>query len=153
MKKKVLLRTLVGAPLGFLISSAIALIISFVIGDGAYYPVIPALIEDCGGELRAVLLQGACSLLYGAAWGGASVIWEMERWSLLRQTVTHLVICSSATFPVAYFMRWMPRNVGGIFGYYGIFLGIYAFIWLMTYVSMRARVRAFNQKVQEKKTV
>ena len=153
MKKKVLMRTLIGAPIGLLISLVIALIISFVIGDGAYYPVIPELAEDCGGELWAVLLQSACSLLYGAAWGGASVIWEMERWSLLRQTVTHLVICSAATFPVAYFTRWMPHSVVGILGYYGIFLGIYALIWLSAYASMRARVRAFNEKVKEKKTM
>lgn len=35
---------------------------------------------------------------------GGSVIWEIENWSILRQSVTHLIICSVTMFPVAYFM-------------------------------------------------
>lgn len=38
-----------------------------------------------GNEINAVVAQMVASLLYGAVWAGASVIWEMDDWSLLRQ--------------------------------------------------------------------
>ena len=90
MKKQVILRGLFGAPIGLFITTAIAIGISYSVGNGNFYPVAPALAEHCGSELNAVFFQTVMSLLYGAVFGGASAIWEMERWSLLRQTVTHL---------------------------------------------------------------
>ena len=150
MKKKIILRTLLGAPIGVTISYFITVLISLTAGDGNYYPVVPELIDDCGGEMNAVLLQTVFSLLYGAVWGGASVIWEMENWSLLRMTVTHLAICSIITFPVAYLMRWMPHNMAGILLYFGIFLAIYLFVWVSQFHIMRKQIEQINHKMQEK---
>lgn len=148
MKKKFFLRCLIGAPIGLSISTVITIIISLFTGDGNFYPVAPGLIADCGNEINAVLLQALCSLLYGAAWAGASVIWEIDRWSILRQTVTHLIVCSLATLPIAYFMRWMNHSVTGVWSYFGIFFGIYLFIWLSQYSAMKKRVRQLNARVQ-----
>ena len=69
------------------------------------------MINDCGSELNAVILQIILSLAYGAVWGGASVIWEKDNWSILKETIVHLVICSLATFPIAYFSRWMSYDI------------------------------------------
>ena len=71
MKKKILLRCLLGAPLGLAISTIITIFISYAMGDGSYYAVVPELVRDCGSEINAVALQAVCSLLYGAAWAGA----------------------------------------------------------------------------------
>lgn len=150
MKKKLFIRCLIGAPIGLAVSTIITIIISLTVSDGKFYAVVPELITDCGSEINAVLLQAICSLLYGAAWAGASVIWENENWSILRQTVTHLIICSLATFPIAYFMRWMNHSVSGVLIYFGIFLGIYLIIWLSQYTSMKKRVEQMNRRVREK---
>jgi len=150
MKKKLIIRCLVGAPIGLSISTMITIIISLTVGDGRFYAVVPELISDCGSEMNAVLLQAVCSLLYGAAWGGASVIWEKDDWSILRQSVTHLLICSLATFPIAYFMRWMSHSVSGVLIYFGIFLAVYLAIWLSQYSSMKKRVEQINKSVREK---
>lgn len=147
MKKKIVVRAFIGAPMGLAISTAISIAISLVIGDGQFYAVVPELMTSCGTEINAVLLQAVCSLLYGAAWGGASVIWEMDDWSILRQTATHFVICSLATFPMAYFMRWMGHDVLGISAYFAIFLAVYCVIWLSQYAVMKKRVQQMNSKI------
>lgn len=146
MKKQILLRCLLGAPLGLAISTIIGIFISASVGDGSYYAVVPELAKDCGSELNAVILQTVCSLLYGAAWAGASFIWEKDDWSILRQTVTHLIVCSLATFPIAYFTRWMKHSLSGILAYFGIFLLIYLIIWLTRYSSMKKRVRELDRR-------
>lgn len=149
MKKKVFWLCLSGAPIGLTISVFITLIGSVAIGDGNYYLVAPELVIVYGSEINAVILQSVCSLLYGAVWAGASVIWDQEEWSLLRQTVTHLVIGLTVTFPVAYFMYWMPHNVAGILSYFSVFFGIYAVFWFGCYGIMKRRVRQMNEKMKE----
>lgn len=149
MKKKLFRRCLLGAPLGLAISTAVTIAISYAAGGGAYYAVVPELSADCGSEINAVLFQAVLSLIYGAAWAGASVIWEIERWSLLKQTLVHLLICSAATFPIAYFARWMPHNAAGIALYFGIFFTIYLVIWLSQYFAVKKRVKQINEKLQK----
>lgn len=146
MKKKVFLRALLGAPLGLALSYLITILISLVGGNGTYVPVVPGLAESCGGELNAVLLQALCSLLYGAVWAGASVIWEAD-WNLLAQTLLHLAICSLATFPIAWLLHWMAHSLAGILLYFGIFFGIYLVIWLSQYWAIRRRLKQINERL------
>jgi len=145
MKKKIFVRCLIGAPLGLAISTIITIGISLAAGDGRYYAVVPELARDCGNEINAVALQAVCSLLYGAAWAGASMIWETDGWSLLKMTVTHLLICSLATFPIAYLMRWMDHSISGVLLYFGIFFAIYAVIWIAQYLSMKRKIEKINR--------
>lgn len=149
MKKIVLQRALLGMPLGMCISLVISIIISLCIGDGSYCATVPELAERCGSEISAVIVQYALSAVYGAVWAGASCIWEAERWSLTRQTLTHFAVTSVTTFPIAYLTGWMERSLMGIVTYYAIFLGIYAMIWLLQYIPMRKRIAQLNSKVTE----
>lgn len=149
MKKKVILRSLIGAPIGLSISFIITLIISVIINKGEYYPVVPQLTALCSNELNAVVIQTICSLLYGAAFGGASVIWEIENWSLLKQTVIHCLVISVSMLPIAYCMYWIPHSFLGIASYIVIFFFIYFFIWFAQYFAMKKRIQEFNDKVKQ----
>lgn len=148
MKKKLVIRCLIGAPIGIAISAIITVIISLFIGDGVYYAVVPELISICKTEINAVLLQTLCSMLYGAAFGGASLIWEKENWSLLKQTLLHLLICSLATFPIAYVLRWMNHSLVGVLIYFGSFFAIYFGIWLSCYLSMKYHIKEINEQIK-----
>ncbi len=150
MKKNIILRSLLGGPLGLTISYVITLVISVCMADGHYYPVSPELIEKCGSEINAVVVQAVLSFLCGAMWGGMSVMWEMEEWSLLRMTATHLVTVSVVSFPMAWIMEWLPHNVPGAVSYFGIFFGIYLGIWVFRYKKMKCRVAELNRVVQER---
>jgi len=148
--KKIIKRCLIGAPIGLAISIVITILHSYAAGDGSYYAVVPALIGDCGSEINAVTLQAAVSMLYGAAWAGASAIWENEGWSLMRMTVTHLLVCAAATFPAAFFLRWMERSAKGVLLYFGMFAVIYAIIWISQYGAMKKKIDAINSKISER---
>ena len=154
MKKKVIKRCLFGAPIGLLISHIILLITSIFLSvatkkyEGDFLPAPWSLIELCGSELNAVIIQTICSLIFGAAFGGASVIWEIENWSLLKQTVIHCIVISVSMLPIAYCMYWMPHSFWGIAGYIAIFFFIYFFIWFSQYFAMKKRIQEFNEKVK-----
>ena len=149
MKKEILKRSLFGAPIGIAIGVIITIIISLAFGDGKFYAVVPDLVNDMGSEINAVILQTVLCMVYGAAWAGASVVWDAEGWSLLKMTLVHLAIASVATFPIAFFARWMPHTLAGILMYIGIFLFIYAGIWVSQYSSMKKRVQEMNAKISQ----
>ena len=141
------LRALVGAPIGLAYSTIITIIISLAQGDGKYYAVVPEMIADVGSESIAVLIQALCSMLYGAAFAGASVVWDTD-WSLTKMTAVHFLICSAATFPIAYLIRWMDHTPGGVLRYFSIFLAVYIAIWIGQYMRMKRNVDAINKKVK-----
>ncbi len=145
MKNAIIFRALIGAAIGQLISTAIAIGISLYIGKGSYLPVDPSLIESLGTELNAVIAQTVFSLLYGALCGGASCIFEVEGWSLTRQTVTHLVLSSIVALPIGYFLNWIEHSALGILSFFGIFIGIYAIIWISIYLSIKIRLNSINK--------
>ena len=150
MKKNILLRSLVGAPIGVLVSLIITIIFSLCLGHGEYFPAPHELIDWCGGnETTAVIVQMICSLLVGAVCGGSSVIWEAERWSLLKQTLIHFVIIAILFFGIGYVMNWMPHNLYGALGYIGGFILAYVVMWCSIYFSIKAKIKKMNKHIQE----
>ncbi|MCH5296340.1 MAG: DUF3021 domain-containing protein [Ruminococcus sp.] len=149
MKRNLFTRCLIGAPIGLSISYIITIIISVILDDGNFHPIVPQLANICGSEINAVAVQAVCSLLYGGVIAGASVIWEKDNWSILRQTLTHCIIISVTILPIAYLMHWMNHSVWGILSYFGIFFVIYFIIWIFQYYAIKKRIKAFNKRVQE----
>ncbi len=150
MKKKILVRSLMGAPIGLTICTVITIIFSLIYGNGEYYPVTHELTAMCRSEIQAVILQTVLGMVYGAMWGGASAIWEIENWSLLKMTLSHLAICSTASFPIAYCLQWMPHTLLGAFMFFGMFFAIYAVIWFFGYYAMKKQVKQMNNKLKER---
>lgn len=149
MKRKIIMRAVLGAFIGVATSYLITVIISLMVGDGSFYPVVPAFEVSMSNEISAVAAQTLASMLYGAVWAGASLVWETI-WSLTRQTVTHLILCSLATFPIGWLMYWIPHNTMGMLRYFGIFFIAYLIIWLSIYSSTRRRIKEMNIRLQQR---
>ena len=149
MKKKVITRAFLGFPLGVFIGFTITIIISAVLADGYYHPVVPALAEPCGSEMGATLLQYVLSGVMGTSFAAASVIFELDHWSILKQSIVHCIILSGTLFPIAYFAYWMDHTAAGIISYFAIFFGIYLVIWITQYFIWKKKIRQVNQKIIE----
>ena len=94
MKKEFARRVFVGLLGGIVISYLITIGISIAIGDGSYYPCVPSLIERFGNEVTAIIIQTVLSAVLGAGFAGSSIIWDMDKWSLLKQTSIYFGIVS-----------------------------------------------------------
>lgn len=149
MKKKLLFRSLIGAPIGVLVSLIITIVFSLCLGHGEYFPAPHELIDWCGGnETTAVIVQMICSLFVGAVCAGSSVIWEIEKWSLLKQTLINFAVIAVPFFGLGYVMNWMPHNIYGALGYVGGFVGSYIVIWCSIYFSIKAKIKKMNERLQ-----
>lgn len=139
---------LIGVFLQQLFSLISSSIVSAQLGRNEYYPVVPQLAQAIGSPLKAVWLQFVWGGLLGAAFSAASLIFQIEKWSILRQTVTHFVVASLIMLPTAYMLKWMPPTLKGFAVYFGIFAGIYVIIWVVQYLVMRQKIQQMNAHLQ-----
>ena len=150
MKKIVCRRALFGVPVGIALGTVITILISAVQGGGEYAPVVPALAAEVGSELGAVALQAALCALLGAVCGGASVIWRMDGWSIVRQSGVYFLLLGGSMLPIAYALHWMEHSLWGVLSYAGIFAAIFAAVWLAQYAAARAQLKRISRKLREK---
>ena len=149
MKKELLFRLFIGLLGGIVLSYLITIAISFVVGDGNYYPCVPNLIERFGNEVTAIIIQTVLSAVLGAGFAGSSIIWEMDEWSLLKQTSIYFGIVSVLMMTVAYICEWMEHSVKGILSYFGIFFAIFIVIWIVQYLIWKIRISKIKEGIQK----
>ena len=148
MRKQALLRAAVGFPTGIAIGQAICVLLSLFWGQGRYLACMPQLIEALGDEARAVAVQTLVCGVIGSACAAGSIIWQLERWSLLRQTIVSFALLSGAMLPAAYLMGWMEHTFAGVATYAGVFAGIFAAVWVVQFFLSRRAVKAINRRLR-----
>ena len=145
MIKQIIKRGLFGLPVGIAIGFVITVIISVFVGDGSYYPVTPELIGTTGSELNAVILQTVLCGILGSGFAMASVIWELDSWSLVKQSGVYFMIACVLMFPIAYITNWMKHSVAGVLSYIGIFVAIFVAVWIAQYLSWKRKIKKMNE--------
>lgn len=149
MKKKIILRGILGIPIGITIGYLITIFISLGLANGYYSPCVPELISMMGSEIRAVIVQSVFSGILGAGFAASSVIWEIDHWSLVKQTGIYFAIASLLMLPIAYLAYWMEHSVVGFLSYFGIFILIFAMIWAIQFVIGKYNVKKMNEKLYQ----
>lgn len=149
MKKKIIMRGLLGLPTGIAIGFVITLIISACIGNGSFYPVTPELIDTMGNELNAVILQTVLCAVMGVGFAAASVIWELDSWSLAKQSGIYFAIISVIMLPIAYVTNWMKHTALGVLSYVAIFVAIFIIVWLSQYLLWKRKINKMNALVSK----
>ena len=149
MKKKLIGRGLIGFPVGIAIGYVITVVISICIGDGFFHPVNPELVNKMGSELNAILIQTGLSGIMGTGFAMASVIWEIDSWSLVKQSGVYFAIACVIMFPISYFANWMPHSTGGILSYVGIFVAIFLAAWVIQYSVWKRKITKMNEGIKD----
>jgi len=150
MKKQIVLRGLLGFPLGITIGYIITIILSLYRGNGVYSPCTPELVTTMGTEIKAVLLQTLLSGILGTSFSACSVIWETDNWSIAKQTFIYFSITAFVMLPVAYLTNWMPHSLVGFLSYFGVFIAIFFIIWIIQYFIWMKKIKQINAQISEK---
>lgn len=149
MKNKLLSRCLLGAPIGVVVSTVVTVIISLCTGHGEYYAAPHELVDWCGNEITAVIIQFVCALAVGAIGGGSSVVWSMEKWSLTKQTLVHFAVIAVPYFSISYVLNWLPHNLFGSLGFVAAFIVVYVIIWVSVYLSVKFKLKKMNERLRQ----
>ncbi|WP_251859790.1 DUF3021 domain-containing protein [Clostridium sp. Marseille-Q2269] len=120
--KKGLKRGLYGITIGVFINQIIFAII--------------ALKEGLRGtvDVNMMFNQFIISVILGFGLAALSIVFDVEHWSSLKQTVAHFIIFSFIYFPIAIYGGWMPgRNIARL-----KFVAFYIIIYIVAWFILKA---------------
>lgn len=73
-----------------------------------------------------------------AAVSASSVIYQIDRWTLRRQTAVHFAVMVVTVLPALFFSGWFALDsVGGVLAVIGTFLATGAILWALFYAIAR----------------
>ena len=97
------------------------------------------------------ILYYAVGCLQGAIAMGATVVYEIEHWSILRATVTHFVLTFAAYFLMGYVQGWLVFGSLVFWVTTGCMVVAYIIIWLVNYFSYKRTIRRMNRDLKKLK--
>ena len=145
IKKAVAKRAILGFIYGVFIGQTILIIESLFMRDGNFYPTTQALVNLAGSKIGAVIIQYFLTGIIGLTFATTTVIFEMDNWSLLRQTITHFIITSIVMYIAGFLCGWFPHTVGSTLAWFGVFVVVYLIFWICFSLYYKNKVKKMNE--------
>ena len=99
-------------------------------------------------ELIPFLRYYLMGSLNGAICMGATVVYNIERWSILRATATHFVITFISLFTFAFVTGWFKLGDPSFYITVIVCLVVYVIIWLTQYFIFKRKVKRINKELE-----
>ncbi len=145
IKKAVAKRAILGFIYGVFIGQTILILESLMMGDGKFYSVATSLVNLAGTKIAAVIIQYFLTGLIGTTFAATTVIFEMDSWSLLRQTITHFLITSIVMYIAGFLCGWFPHTLGSTLLWFGVFIVVYVIFWICFSMYYKNKVKKINE--------
>ena len=147
-KKEVAKRAILGFIYGVFIGQTILIIESLFMRDGNFYAVSTSLLELAGTKIAAVIIQYFLTGIIGTTFAATTVIFEMDNWSLLRQTILHFIIVSIVMYIAGFLCGWFPHTVVSTLIWFGVFVVVYVIFWICFSMYYKNKVKKINSHLQ-----
>lgn len=147
MKKKILIRCVIGSVSGI----AAMYIIPSIINRVPIYRIIYSdeLLALAGSPTAATLLTVLVMGLFGALCVGGTCFYEIERWPLALSTAAHYLSMSLGYLIPNWLLRWnMPMKL--LLTIEGFMTLGFSLIWLFMYLLYKRQVRELNKLIRER---
>ena len=144
-KKAIIKRAVLGFIYGVFIGQTILIIESLFVHDGNFYSTTQSLVDLAGTKLGAVIIQYFITGIIGLTFAATTVIFEMDNWSLLRQTITHFIITSIVMYIAGFLCGWFPHTVGSTLIWFGVFVVVYIIFWVCFSLYYKNKVKKMNE--------
>ena len=145
IKKALVKRAVLGFIYGVFIGQTILIIESLFMRDGNFYAVSNSLLELAGSKIAAVIIQYFLTGLIGTTFAATTVIFEMDSWSLLRQSITHFIITSIVMYVAGFLCGWFPHTLVSTLIWFGVFVVVYLIFWICFSLYYKNKVKKFNE--------
>ncbi|MGO3732609.1 MAG: DUF3021 domain-containing protein [Vagococcus sp.] len=147
--KKILKRIINGIPLGVFIGLIISYVISLLLDFGIYYPAPPNFTNRFETELNALGVSIILWGLIGVMFSVASLIYERDDWSILKQTVLHFCTMYIGMISFGLLAGWFTSSLKELMVVTLIFVFIYLIIWLVSMLKARRTINSVNKQLKK----
>lgn len=95
-------------------------------------------------EIETVLFHLGVANIVGIIFSFASLVFEREEWSILKQTMIHFIILLGTFLPIAIWVGWVPASPAPILLCIGSFIVIYFIIWFTMTMYWKKKIEGLN---------
>ena len=145
LKKEAVKRAIMGFIYGVFIGQTILILESLMARDGNFYPVAASLVELAGTKIGAVIIQYFLTGIIGTTFAATTVLFEIDSWSLLKQTIIHFIITSIVMYIAGFLCGWFPHKLSSTLIWFGIFIVIYVIFWISFSSYYKNKVKKMNE--------
>ena len=142
---KIIKRAILGFIYGVFIGQTILILESLMAGDGNFYAVSTYLVNHTSTRLAAVIAQYFITGFIGLSFAATTVIFEMDSWSLLRQTITHFIVTSIVMYIAGFLCGWFPHTAVSTLIWFGVFVVIYVIFWICFSMYYKNKIKKINE--------
>ena len=151
MMRRILNRFFFGMPFGITYGLLITLGYSYGRGNIIYHPAEARFAEHFSSNLNVLLVSIILWALIGSLFSVTTMLFEIETWSLARQTLTHFALTVSGFMILAYLAGWYPLDLISIASEIFVFIIIYFVIWGSSMLRAKRNVDAINRKINKRR--
>lgn len=134
------------------INVVLALIITAIINKPNFVPLISDYSARFESKVVAMLLQFFLIGLTSAAFGAGSVILDIKRWSLIKQSIIYFILTAVVWIPVSIFCWRIDKYTTAFVSVICSYTISYIIIWIIQYMSCKKSIAKINQKLNEMNT-
>jgi hypothetical protein len=147
MLKRALLRGMNSFIYAVAINVILALVITAIVNKPDFVPLVPDYAAHFDSKVVALLLQFVLIGFTSAAFGAGSVILEIERWSLLKQSVIYFIVTTVIWIPVSIFCWGIDKYTAAFVSMICSYVASYVITWSIQYSLCKKSVAKINQKL------
>ncbi len=103
----------------------------------------------CKTELNAVLIETLLIIIVGMFFAGSSVVWDIDEWNLIKQTLVYFFINLIPVLVLYWFNNMKTFTVKSFIISYLVYTFIFVGIWIFKYLSHRKSVNDINQGLKK----
>jgi hypothetical protein len=145
LKKEAVKRAIMGFIYGVFIGQTILILESLAMRDGNFYSVTKYLLDLAGTKIAAVIIQYFLTGIIGTTFAATTVLFEIDSWSLLKQTIIHFIITSIVMYIAGFLCGWFPHKLSSTLIWFGIFIVIYVIFWISFSSYYKNKVKKMNE--------
>ena len=150
-RNRIIKLTLIGFVIGIIIGLIITIsIVSARTGDGRLHICDPSFNPSNTGDILSFIRQIVFPGILGAVCFGASIIYDIESWGLLKATLVHFIISMAVYVIVGFYLGWLAidRPLSNAIQIGATALGFFI-MWLVIGFGLKKDVEDMNKDLQD----
>ena len=120
-----------------------------ITGHGEFIPVLPEFAARFTNPYMAVYVQMFLIGLTSVAIGAGSIIMELERLSLLVQSILYMIVTMAVWIPVGCFCWGLHKYPGTMISVSLTYLVAYSISWVFQYRQCKRNIEEINQRLEQ----
>ena len=149
--KKIITKIIHGIFIGITLGLLISLFFNYINGNSHYYPSNIYFTEHFKTVINALSYSICLWALMGIVGSTSVLIFKINHWSLLKQSICHFLYVYICMTILAIFAGWFPLKFNFMAIYTFIFLLIYLVIYSLKTIQFKQDIKLINQHIRKSK--